>query len=104
MKNLSHKWTVQDIPSGGQTCSGYRCDIGHRLLRGEGSSQEESHSDHASQRHEESERAAERIETELPKAQLYLAELDLAEFDSVRKFGEHPHQLSIHDLHCAGEA
>src|SRR5262249_6721370 len=33
--------------------------------------------------------AAARIEAEVPKAQLYLAKLDLAEFDSVREFGEH---------------
>jgi hypothetical protein len=33
--------------------------------------------------------AAERIEAEMPKARLYLANLDLAEFDSVRESGEH---------------
>jgi short-subunit dehydrogenase len=33
--------------------------------------------------------AAKRIEAEVPKARLYLATLDLAEFNSVRKFGEH---------------
>ena len=32
--------------------------------------------------------AAERIGAEVPKARLYLAELDLGEFDSVREFGE----------------
>jgi NAD(P)-dependent dehydrogenase (short-subunit alcohol dehydrogenase family) len=36
--------------------------------------------------------AADRIEAEVPKAQLYLAKLDLAEFDSVREFGEHLRQ------------
>jgi len=36
--------------------------------------------------------AAERIEAEVPKARLYLAKLDLAEFDSVREFGEHLRQ------------
>jgi NAD(P)-dependent dehydrogenase (short-subunit alcohol dehydrogenase family) len=36
--------------------------------------------------------AAERIEAEVPKAQLYLAKLDLADFDSVREFGEHIRQ------------
>ena len=36
--------------------------------------------------------AAERIEAEVPNAQLYLAKLDLAEFDSVREFGEHLRQ------------
>ncbi len=36
--------------------------------------------------------AAERIKAEVPKAQLYLAKLDLAEFNSVREFGEHLHQ------------
>ena len=36
--------------------------------------------------------AAERIEAEVPKAQLYLAKLDLAEFNSVREFGEHLRQ------------
>jgi NAD(P)-dependent dehydrogenase (short-subunit alcohol dehydrogenase family) len=36
--------------------------------------------------------AAERIEAEVPKARLYLANLDLAELDSVREFGEHLRQ------------
>ena len=36
--------------------------------------------------------AAERIEAEVPKARLYLANLDLAEFDSVREFAEHLRQ------------
>jgi NAD(P)-dependent dehydrogenase (short-subunit alcohol dehydrogenase family) len=36
--------------------------------------------------------AAERIEAEVPTARLYLAKLDLAEFDSVREFGEHLRQ------------
>ena len=36
--------------------------------------------------------AAERIEAEVPKASLYLAKLNLAEFDSVREFGEHYRQ------------
>jgi NAD(P)-dependent dehydrogenase (short-subunit alcohol dehydrogenase family) len=36
--------------------------------------------------------AAGRIEAEVPKAQLYLAKLDLAEFNSVREFGEHLRQ------------
>jgi NAD(P)-dependent dehydrogenase (short-subunit alcohol dehydrogenase family) len=36
--------------------------------------------------------AAERIEAEVPKAQLHLTKLDLAEFDSVREFGEHLRQ------------
>jgi NAD(P)-dependent dehydrogenase (short-subunit alcohol dehydrogenase family) len=38
------------------------------------------------------EEAAERIEAEVPKAQLYLAKLDLAEFNSVREFDEHLRQ------------
>jgi NAD(P)-dependent dehydrogenase (short-subunit alcohol dehydrogenase family) len=36
--------------------------------------------------------AAELIEAEVPKAQLDLVKLDLAEFDSVRQFGEHLRQ------------
>ena len=36
--------------------------------------------------------AAGRIEAEVPKAQLYLAKLDLADFNSVREFGEHIRQ------------
>ena len=36
--------------------------------------------------------AAERIEAEVPKARFYFAKLDLAEFDSVREFGEHLRQ------------
>jgi NAD(P)-dependent dehydrogenase (short-subunit alcohol dehydrogenase family) len=36
--------------------------------------------------------AAGRIEAEVPKAQLYLAKLDLADFNSVREFGEHLRQ------------
>ena len=36
--------------------------------------------------------AAERIESEVPKAQLHLAKLDLAEFDSVREFAEYLRQ------------
>ena len=36
--------------------------------------------------------AAERIEAEVPKAELHLAKLDLGECDSVREFGGHLRQ------------
>jgi hypothetical protein len=69
----------------GQACSGHWRNIGHRLSYSYGTSQEGSHSDHACQGHEKRKEAAERIEAEVPKARLYLAKLDLAEFDSVRE-------------------
>jgi NAD(P)-dependent dehydrogenase (short-subunit alcohol dehydrogenase family) len=93
MKNVEHKWTVQDIPSqAGRVAvvTGATSGIGFHTAK-----------ELARKRAtvimpvrdmKKAKEAAERIEAEVPNAQLYLAKLDLAEFDSVREFGRHLRQ------------
>ncbi|HEX4168506.1 MAG TPA: SDR family NAD(P)-dependent oxidoreductase [Bryobacteraceae bacterium] len=90
MKNVEHKWTVRDITSqAGRLVlvTGATSGVGFRAakeLARKGATVIMPARDMR-----KAKEAAERIEAEVPKAQLYLATLDLAEFDSVRKFGEH---------------
>jgi NAD(P)-dependent dehydrogenase (short-subunit alcohol dehydrogenase family) len=93
MKNIEHKWTVQDIPSQegrlvvvtGAT-SGIGFHTAKELAR-RGATVIMPARDTR-----KAKEAAEGIEAEVPKARIYLAQLDLAEFDSVREFAEHLRQ------------
>jgi NAD(P)-dependent dehydrogenase (short-subunit alcohol dehydrogenase family) len=88
MKNVEHKWTVQDIPSQQgrlAVVTGATSGIGFHTakeLARKGATVPARDLRKAKE-------AAQRIEAEVPKAQLYLVKLDLSEFDSVREFGEH---------------
>jgi NAD(P)-dependent dehydrogenase (short-subunit alcohol dehydrogenase family) len=89
MKNIEHKWTVQDIPSQeGRVAvvTGATSGIGFytaKELTRKGATVIMPARDMR-----KAKEAAARIEAEVPKARLYLAKLDLGEFDSVREFGE----------------
>jgi NAD(P)-dependent dehydrogenase (short-subunit alcohol dehydrogenase family) len=89
MKNEEHKWTMQDIPSQDgrlAVVTGATSGIGFytaKELARKGTTVIMPARDMR-----KAKEAAERIEAEVPKAQLCLAKLDLGEFDSVREFGE----------------
>jgi NAD(P)-dependent dehydrogenase (short-subunit alcohol dehydrogenase family) len=93
MKNAEHKWTAEDIPSQEArlaVVTGATSGIGFHTakeLARKGATVIMPARDMR-----KAKEAAERIEAEVPKAQLYLAKLDLGEFDSVREFGEHLRQ------------
>ena len=93
MKNGEHKWTVQDIPSQAgriAVVTGATSGIGFytaKELARKGATVIMPARDMR-----KAKEAAERIEAEVPAARLYLAKLDLAEFDSVREFSEHIRQ------------
>ena len=93
MKNVEHKWTVQDIPSQAgriAVVTGATSGIGFytaKELARTGATVIMPARDMR-----KAKEAAERIEAEVPAARLYLAKLDLAEFDSVREFSEHIRQ------------
>jgi NAD(P)-dependent dehydrogenase (short-subunit alcohol dehydrogenase family) len=93
MKNVDDKWTVQDMPpQEGRLAvvTGATSGIGFHTakeLARKGATVIMPARDMR-----KAKEAAERIEAEVPKARLYLAKLDLAEFDSVREFGEHLRQ------------
>jgi NAD(P)-dependent dehydrogenase (short-subunit alcohol dehydrogenase family) len=93
MKNVEHKWTVQDIPSQEgrlAVVTGATSGVGFytaKELARNGATVIMPARDMR-----KAKEAAERIEAEVPKAQLHLGNLDLAEFDSVREFGEHLRQ------------
>jgi len=90
IKSVGNKWTVQDIPSQeGRLAlvTGATSGIGFytaKELARKGATVIMPARDMR-----RAKEAAERIEAEVPKARLYLAKLDLAEFDSVRECGEH---------------
>ena len=93
MKNVEHKWTVQDIPSqAGRLAlvTGATSGVGFYAARE--LARKSATVIMPARDMRKAKEAAERIEAEVPKAQLYLAKLDLAEFDSVREFGEHIRQ------------
>ena len=89
MKNIEHKWTVQDIPSQeGRVAvvTGATSGIGFytaKELTRKGATVIMPARDMR-----KAKEAAARIEAEVPKARLYVAKLDLGELDSVREFGE----------------
>ena len=93
MKNVEHKWTVQDIPSqAGRLAlvTGATSGVGFYAARELARKRATVIMPARDMR--KAKEAAERIEAEVPKAQLYLAKLDLADFNSVREFGEHIRQ------------
>ena len=93
MKNVEHKWTVQDIPSQAgrlAVVTGATSGVGFHAAKELARKRATVIMPARDMR--KAKEAAERIEAEVPKAQLYLAKLDLAEFDSVREFGEHLRQ------------
>jgi NAD(P)-dependent dehydrogenase (short-subunit alcohol dehydrogenase family) len=93
MKNVEHKWTVQDIPSqAGRVAvvTGATSGIGFHTAKE--LARKSATVIMPVRDMKKAKEAAERIEAEVPNAQLYLAKLDLAEFDSVREFGRHLRQ------------
>lgn len=90
MKSIEPKWTPQDIPSQeGRLAlvTGATSGIGFytaKKLAIAGATVIMPARDMG-----RAKEAAERIKAEAPKANLYLAKLNLTEFDSVREFGEH---------------
>jgi len=93
MKNVEHKWTVQDIPSQeGKLAVVTGATSGIGFYTAKELARKRATVIMPARDMRKGKEAAERIEAEVPKAQLYLANLDLAEFDSVREFGEHLRQ------------
>jgi NAD(P)-dependent dehydrogenase (short-subunit alcohol dehydrogenase family) len=93
MKNVDDKWTVQDMPSQeGRVAvvTGATSGIGFHTAKE--LARKRATVIMPARDMKKAKEAAERIEAEVPKARLYLANLDLAEFDSVREFGEHLRQ------------
>jgi NAD(P)-dependent dehydrogenase (short-subunit alcohol dehydrogenase family) len=93
MKNVEHKWTVQDIPSQEgrlAVVTGATSGVGFHTAKELARKRATVIMPARDMR--KAKEAAERIEAEVPKARLYLANLDLAEFNSVREFGEHLRQ------------
>ena len=93
MKNVEHKWTVQDIPSQeGRLAVVTGATSGVGFYTAKELARKRATVIMPARDMRKAKEAAERIEAEVPKARLYLADLDLAEFDSVREFGEHLRQ------------
>jgi NAD(P)-dependent dehydrogenase (short-subunit alcohol dehydrogenase family) len=93
MKNVEHKWTVQDIPSQeGRLAVVTGATSGVGFYTAKELARKRATVIMPARDMRKAKEAAERIEAEVPKARLYLADLDLAEFGSVREFGEHLHQ------------
>jgi NAD(P)-dependent dehydrogenase (short-subunit alcohol dehydrogenase family) len=93
MKNVEHKWTVQDIPSQeGRLAVVTGATSGIGFYAAKELARKRATVIMPARDMRKAKEAAERIEAEVPKARLYLAGLDLAEFDSVREFGEHLRQ------------
>lgn len=90
MKNVEHKWTVQDIPSQeGRLAVVAGATSGVGFYTAKELARKRATVIMPARDMRKAKEAAERIEAEVPKARLYLAKLDLAEFDSVREFAEH---------------
>ena len=93
MKNVERKWTVQDIPSqAGRLAlvTGATSGVGFHVAKELARNRAAVIMPARDMR--KAKEVAERIEAEVPKAKLYLAKLDLGEFDSVREFAEHLRQ------------
>jgi NAD(P)-dependent dehydrogenase (short-subunit alcohol dehydrogenase family) len=92
-KNVEHKWTVQDIPSQeGRLAVVTGATSGVGFYTAKELARKRATVIMPARDLRKAKEAAERIEAEVPKARLYLAQLDLAEFDSVREFAEHLRQ------------
>jgi NAD(P)-dependent dehydrogenase (short-subunit alcohol dehydrogenase family) len=93
MKNTEHKWTVQDVPSQeGRLAVVTGATSGIGFYTAKELARKKATVIMPARDMRKAREAAERIEAEVPNARLYLANLDLAEFDSVREFGEHLRQ------------
>jgi NAD(P)-dependent dehydrogenase (short-subunit alcohol dehydrogenase family) len=93
MKNVEHKWTVQDIPSQeGRLAVVTGATSGVGFYTAKELARKRATVVMPARDMRKAKAAAERIEAEVPKARLYLADRDLAEFDAVRQFGEHLRQ------------
>ena len=89
MKNVKRKWTAQDIPSqAGRLALVTGATSGIGFYAAKELARKRATVIMPARDMRKAKEAAERIEAEVPKAQLYLAKLDLAEFNSVREFGE----------------
>ena len=92
-KNVEHNWTVQDIPSQeGRLAVVTGATSGVGFYTAKELARKRATVVMPARDMRKAKAAAERIEAEVPKARLYLANLDLAELDSVREFGEHLRQ------------
>jgi NAD(P)-dependent dehydrogenase (short-subunit alcohol dehydrogenase family) len=93
MKNVEHKWTAQDIPSQeGRLAVVTGATSGIGFYTAKELARKKATVIMPARDMRKAKEAAERIEAEVPKARLYLAKLDLAEFGSVREFGKHLRQ------------
>jgi NAD(P)-dependent dehydrogenase (short-subunit alcohol dehydrogenase family) len=93
MKNVEHKWTVQDMPSQeGRLAVITGATSGIGFYTAKELARKKATVIMPARDMKKAKEAAERIKADVPMAQLYVATLDLAEFDSVRKFGEHLRQ------------
>jgi NAD(P)-dependent dehydrogenase (short-subunit alcohol dehydrogenase family) len=93
MKNVRHKWTAQDIPSqAGRLALVTGATSGVGFYTAKELARTGATVIMPARDMRKAKEAAERIEAEVQEARLHLAKLDLAEFDSVREFGEHVRQ------------
>jgi NAD(P)-dependent dehydrogenase (short-subunit alcohol dehydrogenase family) len=90
MKKVERKWRVQDIPSQeGRLAVVTGATSGIGLYTAKELARKGATVIMPARDIRKAKEVAKRIEAEVPRAQLHLANLDLGEFGSVREFGEH---------------
>jgi NAD(P)-dependent dehydrogenase (short-subunit alcohol dehydrogenase family) len=88
-KTVEHTWTVQEIPSqAGRLAVVTGATSGVSFYTAKELARKSATVIMPARDMKKAKEAAARIEAEVPKARLHLADLDLAEFDSVREFAE----------------